>query len=765
MNITSRFLDLEKVMSNESNNIIDKLKESTVFKVISGYAIIAFITVQVASLVSNSFGFGQEFMQNIILGFFVVLPFIALTAWAASSRYSTLNILVISFFLLFTGYGTGSYVWVNNFMVPQIEKHLSEDNNVKAWLTSNKINSFAPFFSKYSENDDEISALSTIEIEQAGVFISWRAYEGNEEWRLLGTSPLKPVRIPRGIIQLKLEKEGLKSKVLTVSNPSIRLENLPFNVDWSLDPIDLQAENSVPEGMIYIQGGNFIPALTGISIDPVYLHSFYIDKYEVTNSNYKKFMDAGGYNNPQYWVDMDFIKDGVSLTWEEAKSAMVDTTGLTGPSTWEVGTFLEGQENLPVTGISWYEALAYARYKGNILPPMYHWAKAAYPAAEIGSPISPSLLRASNFSQNKLSEVGKGEGGHGTFDMAGNAREWVWNIFGGRGLTLGGAYNEPQYLATQTSPQPRMDRSNINGFRTARLLNPRDLNPFGDPIVTQATKDPSFYKPMNDEVFKVYSRNFEVSSAPLNAKTIYTQDSHPLWIKEKIQIDVGYNDEVMDILIFRPKNNFGPSAPVIIHPGANYYTTPPDIDEVSPGEFGLDFLVKSGKTIIWPAWKGSLNRMPPRASSPQETLRRFRDLFRYWVSDTSKALDYVSSREEFDDKNIFYLGMSYGALFNTHNLIFEDRYNAAILYVGGVFPNYPPMSDGINHMPRIKTPYLMLNGEQDYLVPKLAATTFFNSTGTPQEDKKIIFYDSGHWPLPRNQMIKESLSFIEKYSN
>ena len=208
MNITTRYLDLEKVMSNESNSIINKLKESTVFKVISGYAIIAFITVQVASLVSSSFGFGEEFMQNIIIGFFVVMPFIALIAWAAASKYSTLNILIISFFLIFTGYGTGSYVWVNNFMLPEIEKYLSEDNNVKAWLTSNKINSYAPFFSKYSENDDEISALSNINIEQSGVFVSWRAYEGNENWRLLGTSPLKQVRLPRGIIQLKLEKEN-----------------------------------------------------------------------------------------------------------------------------------------------------------------------------------------------------------------------------------------------------------------------------------------------------------------------------------------------------------------------------------------------------------------------------------------------------------------------------------------------------------------------------------------------------------------------------
>ena len=34
-----------------------------------------------------------------------------------------------------------------------------------------------------------------------------------------------------------------------------------------------------------------------------------------------------------------------------------------------------------------------------------------------------------------------------------------------------------------------------------------------------------------------------------------------------------------------------------------------------------------------------------------------------------------------------------------------------------------------------------------------------------EEDKKLIFYDSGHWPLPRNQMIRETLSWLEKYKN
>ena len=57
---------------------------------------------------------------------------------------------------------------------------------------------------------------------------------------------------------------------------------------------------------------------------------------------------------------------------------MVDSTGVQGPAGWEVGMYLAGKDDFPVTGISWYEAQAYARYKGNILPPMFHWAKAAF---------------------------------------------------------------------------------------------------------------------------------------------------------------------------------------------------------------------------------------------------------------------------------------------------------------------------------------------------------------------------------------------------
>ena len=84
--------------------------------------------------------------------------------------------------------------------------------------------------------------------------------------------------------------------------------------------------------------------------------------------------------------------------------------------------------------------------------------------------------------------------------MAGNVSEWSWNIFGGRGLTLGGNYKDAAYLASSATPYPRINRSELIGFRTARLLNPRDLNPFGDPINNSAPKPASFYKPFTDEV-------------------------------------------------------------------------------------------------------------------------------------------------------------------------------------------------------------------------------------------------------------------------
>ena len=104
--------------------------------------------------------------------------------------------------------------------------------------------------------------------------------------------------------------------------------------------------------MVPIDGGSFIPALIGEGVTDYNLSTFYIDKYEVTNKAFKEFVDAKGYELFQYWTDMEFILDGESLSWEEARELMIDSTGKYGPSNWELGSYKDGEENLPVTGIA-----------------------------------------------------------------------------------------------------------------------------------------------------------------------------------------------------------------------------------------------------------------------------------------------------------------------------------------------------------------------------------------------------------------------------
>ncbi len=90
------------------------------------------------------------------------------------------------------------------------------------------------------------------------------------------------------------------------------------------------------------------------------MHDFFIDKYEVTNKQYKKFINEGGYESPKYWENK-FIKDGNILSWQEAMKLFVDQTGRPGPATWQASDYPDGKADYPVSGISWYEAAAYAR--------------------------------------------------------------------------------------------------------------------------------------------------------------------------------------------------------------------------------------------------------------------------------------------------------------------------------------------------------------------------------------------------------------------
>ena len=109
---------------------------------------------------------------------------------------------------------------------------------------------------------------------------------------------------------------------------------------------------------------------------PARVDDFLIDRHEVTNEEYKKFVDAGGYQKREFWKQ-PFVGDGRAFPWEDAVALFRDATGRPGPATWEVGDYPKGHEKYPVAGVSWYEAAAYAEFVGKSLPTAYHWTRAS----------------------------------------------------------------------------------------------------------------------------------------------------------------------------------------------------------------------------------------------------------------------------------------------------------------------------------------------------------------------------------------------------
>ena len=99
---------------------------------------------------------------------------------------------------------------------------------------------------------------------------------------------------------------------------------------------------------------------------------FWISRFEVTNAEFRQFVEAGGYDDPELWPDSVEL-EGQTLDRESLLALFVDQTGMPGPATWSLGTFPEGEDQHPVEGVSWFEASAYARWAGKLLPTVFHW--------------------------------------------------------------------------------------------------------------------------------------------------------------------------------------------------------------------------------------------------------------------------------------------------------------------------------------------------------------------------------------------------------
>jgi dienelactone hydrolase len=521
--------------------------------------------------------------------------------------------------------------------------------------------------------------------------------------------------------------------------------------------ITLDKAGSIPQGIIRVKGTDKIG-------------DFFVDQFEVTNKQYKGFVDAGGYRKREYWKHK-FLKDDRELTWEEAMAEFVDQTGRPGPSTWEAGDYKKGQEAYPVGGVSWHEAAAYAEFAGKSLPTVSHWDMATGMNENSHFFVS-TLISMSNFGSEGPAAVGS----HpdmvisGAYDMAGNVREWCWNESQKGRCIRGAAWNDVVYMfmsVTQASP---FDRSSRNGFRCALYLEPEKI-PASVFEPTQLSERRDFYKeiPVPDGIFKVYKEQFSYDPHDLNA-IVEKREESDAYIKEKISFDASYANERMTAWLYLPKNGTPPYQAVIFFPGADaaWYDSGEYIED-SPYGDSADFIVANGRAVIYPIYKGTYERKKGFTDSADllygNESHRYVEYVIQVVKDFRRAVDYLESRKDIDAKRLAFMGASWGGRMAPIILAVEDRLRAGIMVKGGIKDDRQvrPEVEQINYVTRVKVATLMLNGKYDNLFPyETAIKPTFDLLGTAKEDKQLILFETDHF-IPRNELIKHTLGWLDKY--
>ena len=211
----------------------------------------------------------------------------------------------------------------------------------------------------------------------------------------------------------------------------------------------IPSADDTPDGMVLIPAGEFeMGSHTGKNNErpahTVYLDAFYMDIYEVTNAQYKVFVDA----NPQWQKDNipEEYHDGVYLRL------------------WDGNTYPEGKANHPVIYVSWYAAMAYAEWAGKRLPTEAEWEKAArgglvgkaYPSGDTLD-TSPA-----NYARHFGAPIAVGQyppNGYGLYDMAGNISEWCLDEY------------DPDFYATSPRENPFSKgkrQATISGFKKVK---------------------------------------------------------------------------------------------------------------------------------------------------------------------------------------------------------------------------------------------------------------------------------------------------------
>jgi eukaryotic-like serine/threonine-protein kinase len=640
--------------------------------------------------------------------------------------------------------------WAREEAIPQINSFITQTRKIAALTLLRKAESYLPGDPQLKVIENQITYWGTIKSSPSGMTVEMQDYTTPDApWINLGQTPIGPRSIPLGYFRFKLSKPGVGEIV---------------DGRWAIGKsinFALDALSQSPPGMVPVPAGRWTDYIDFIGLlGPYQLPAYYVDRFEVTNRDYQKFVDSGGYEKKEYWTQK-FIREGKELSWTEAMAAFRDTTDRPGPAGWVGGHYTEGQADYPVSGVSWFEASAYAAFAGKGLPTLAQWYNVAPPNA------APYIIPASNIARNALALVGafQGVGRYGTYDIAGNVREWVSNADeSDHRFILGGSWKSLHYLYFDPEALPAFDRSEENGFRCVKNTAPLPEVAL-TPVKRLTVRDFDHFKPASDDVFRAYQSLYAYSKGPMHEADGGVVNETADWREEKVTIDTGYRGERMAVYLFLPKKMRPPYQTVLFFPSANVVFIPDNKNGTALGDIGFfDYIVQSGRAVAYPVYEDTYERRLqyffPGGSQP---IQRTTD----WYKDSARTLDYLATRPDIDSHDFAYLGASMGSAFGViSSTLLQDRLKTAIFLDGGYFLDPPPPGgDQADFAPRMKKPVLMVNGRYDYVFSlEKAQNPLFKMLGTPEKDKRHIVLNTSHdITEDRPQLTRNVLDWLDHY--
>jgi predicted esterase len=627
--------------------------------------------------------------------------------------------------------------------LPRLEALVERQEHVAAFLLARELGERLP-----GEHAVERLLLATtfpvtIRSTPPGATIEFRGYlDAPDRWHALGTTPLESIRLPATELVFRARKPGFT--VAEGAPDGGASTQSSYVVDFELWP------TSEPlDGFVRVAAGT--GGYAGAQID---LPAFWLGRHEVTNREYKAFVDAGGYGERAHWQE-PFVRDGRTLAFDEAVAGLVDATGQPGPSTWRLGGYPEGEDDHPVAGVSWFEAAAYARWAGGDLPTLHHWFRAAAPD------IFSSILQRANFGGRGTVAVGSSQalGPYGTHDMAGNIFEWTASSDGeGRRFAAGGAWNEASYTYTDPGATSPFDRGANRGLRLARFETPPPAESYA--AIRVARPDFDRRTPVGDELFAAYRSFYAYERRDLNARVDAVDDASPHFRWERVSYDAAYGGERVPAHLLLPRNARPPYQVVVYFPGS-----PAELLSSSASLDGMpffEFLMRSGRAVLFPVYQNTFERRIP---DWKWSATGRRDLLIQWSKDLGRSLDYLETRPDIDSERIAYYGLSLGAVYGTVLAALEPRVRAVLFLGGGVNPGaLPPEADPINFAPRLRAPTLMLTGRDDFVRPVAThQEPLLRLLGVSGEQKKLAQFDGGHLPSDMNSVIREANAWLDRW--